>query len=353
MENPVENPVKIAVAGGGYGRKVALPVYQELDEFEPVAVWSRRPERATELAEDAGLELGTADYEELISFPGLEAVHVATPVVTHLHFAVAAARKGLHVLCEKPLADSLAEARQIVEAIRSAGVVGSVGYELRLKETRHRLIEHARDVFGRPRMVAVSLVQSDHADPDSRPRTWVHDATMGGGRLQGYGVHDLDMLLEIMPPVEAVAAVTEVGVPMRVSGGDDELLPVSAEDAYAILLRFTGGGIGVVTLVATARHDRGDVIELHGDEGTVRLDADQRVWWGRAGEELQCEGPLDNSSSAAFQRLALNFWSAIRNGTAADPSLEEGLRVQAVFDAVRIAATERRWVRPEPVTPLG
>lgn len=347
----MDSPVRIAIAGGGYGAKVALPAYQELEEFQPVAVWSRRPERAAELADQAGLDMGTSDFEELLSVPGLEAVHVATPVVTHLPFAVGAARRGLHVLCEKPLGDNLAEARQIAEAIRSAGVVGSVGYELRLKETRQRLIERARDVFGRPRMVTVSLVQSDHADPWSRPRTWVHDATLGGGRLQGYGVHDLDMLLEVLPPVEAVAAATEVGVPMRTSG-DDELLPVTAEDAYAILLRFRGGGLGVVSLVSTARHARGDVIELHGDEGTVRLDADQRVWWGRAGDDLRCEGPLDNSSSEGFKRLARNFWRSIRHGAAPDPSIEEGLRVQAVFDAVRIAALERRWVVPEPVTVL-
>ncbi|HVM15504.1 MAG TPA: Gfo/Idh/MocA family oxidoreductase [Egibacteraceae bacterium] len=145
------DPVKIAVAGGGYGAKVALPAYRELDEFEPVAVWSRRPERAHELARDNGLELGTADYDQLLSFPGLEAVHVATPVATHLPFAVAAARRGLHVLCEKPLAANLAEAQQIVAAVRRAGVVGAVGYELRLKETRRRLVECAREVLGRPR----------------------------------------------------------------------------------------------------------------------------------------------------------------------------------------------------------
>lgn len=347
----VDDPVKIAVVGGGYGAKVALPVYRELEEFQPVAVWSRRPERAHEWAEEADVALGTSDFDELLSVPGLEAVHVATPVVTHVPFTVAAAERGLHVLCEKPLADDLAGARRIAEAIRSAGVVGAVGYELRLKESRQHVIDRAREVLGRLRMASVSLVQSDHADPHSRPHTWVHDATMGGGRLQGYGVHDLDMLLEVLPPVEAVAAATEVGVTVRASG--DDLLPVTAEDAYAILLRFRGGGLGVVNLVSTARHGRGDVIELHGDEGTVRLDADQRVWWGRAGEDLQCEGPLDNSSTEGFKRVAQRFWAAIRKGGAPDPSLGEGLRVQAVFDAVRTADTERRWVRPETVAPFA
>ncbi|MDP9019914.1 MAG: Gfo/Idh/MocA family oxidoreductase [Actinomycetota bacterium] len=344
----MDEPVKIAVAGTGFGRKVALPVYQELEEFEPVAVWSRRAERARDLAEETGVPLGTSDLDELLSVPGLEALHVATPVTTHAEFAIAAAERGLHVMCEKPLANDLAEARRIVDAIRAAGVVGGVDYELRLKDVRRQLIERARQVVGRPRMVSVSLIRSDHADPYTRPHTWVHDATLGGGRLQGYGIHDLDLVLELFPDVEAVAAATEVGVPLRTTG-DDELRPVSAEDAYVVLLRFRGGGLGMVSMAATARHDRGDVLEIHGDEGTVRLDADRQLWWGRAGDELQCEGPLDASSTAAFSRVARSFWSAIREGGVAEPSLDEGLRVQAVFDAARIADAERRWVRPEAV----
>ncbi len=345
----MNEPVKIAIAGGGYGSKVALPAYAELEEFEPVAIWSRRPERARELAADAGLELGTSELDELLSVPGLEAVHVATPVVTHSEFAIAAAEHGLHVMCEKPLGDDLEDARGIVAAIRSAGVVGAVDYGRRMQESRQRLIERAREVVGRPRMASVSLVYADHAEADSRPFTWVHDASLGGGRLQGYGVHDLDLLLELFPEVEAVAAATEVGVPER-PAGEDEMRRVTAEDAYGILLRFRGGGLGLVSLVATAHHKRGDVVELHGDGGTARLDGEARVWWARAGEEeLQCEGPLDASSSEAFKRVAHNFWAAIREGAPADPSLEEGLRVQAIFDAVHKADVERRWVSPEPV----
>lgn len=345
---PVMDPIKIAIAGSGYGKKVALPVYAELEEFHSVACWSRRPEQAKKVAEDFGLELGTSHFEELLSFPGLEAVHVATPVATHVRFAVAAAERGLHVLCEKPLAENLDGARRIAAAIRSAGVVGAVGYGLRMKETRRQLIERSREVVGNSRMVSISLVHSDHADPDSRPYTWVHDAGLGGGRLQGYGVHDLDLLLEIFPQVEAVASVTEIGVPMRTLD-NGQLQRVTSEDAYGILLRFRGGGIGVVSLVATARHPRRDLLEIYGDAGTAKLDPEHRVWWGRAGEELRCTEPLDNSSQTGFKQVARNFWSAVREGAPSDPSLEEGLRVQAVFDAVHIANIERRWVHPEAV----
>ncbi|MGI8728692.1 MAG: Gfo/Idh/MocA family protein [Solirubrobacteraceae bacterium] len=341
----MSDPVRIAVVGGGYGAKVPLPAYSELDEFEPVAAWSRRPERARELASTFDLTLGTAELDELLDHPGLEAVHVAGPVATHAEVAIAAARRGLHVLCEKPLAADLDEALQVVAAIEQAGVVCVVNYGRRMQQTRERLLERVREVLGAPRMVAVSLVHDDHAEPDSRPFTWVQDRAMGGGRLQGYGVHDLDLLLQAFGEVEEVAAATEVGVGERRSQ-DGVAHAVTAEDAYAILIRFRGGGLAQVSLTSTARHKRGDVLELHGAEGTVRLGEDKVLWWGRAGEELRSEGPLPASSKDAFRQVARNFHAAIRDGAPPDPSLREALRVQALLDAIHLADDERRWVKP-------
>jgi predicted dehydrogenase len=344
----MSDPVKIAVIGGGYGAKVPLPAYAELDEFEPVAIWSRRPERARELAEEFGAQLGTADLDELLAHPGLEAVHVAGPVSTHAEHAIAAARAGLHVLCEKPLAASLGEARAVVAAIEQAGVVGAVNYGRRMQQTRARLLECVREVVGRPRMVSISLVHDDHAEPGSRPFTWVQDKGMGGGRLQGYGVHDFDLLIAAFGDVQEVAAATEVGVSPR-EAKDGTTHEVTAEDAYAILIRFAGGGLAQISLTSTARHKRGDVLEFHGDAGSVRLDTDKLLHWGRAGEELHSEGPLQASSKDAFRQVARNFHAAIRDGAQPDPSLQEGLRVQALLDAIHLADDEHRWVTPEAV----
>ena len=343
----MSDPVKIAVVGGGYGAKIPLPAYAELDEFRPVAAWSRRPERARELAEKFELELGTSDIDELLAHPGLEAVHVAGPVSTHAAVAIAAAGRGLHVLCEKPLAFDLDEARAVTTAIDTAGVVCVVNLGRRMQATRARLLECVREVLGRPRMISISLVHDDHAEPGSRPFTWVQDRSMGGGRLQGYGVHDLDLLLEAFGEVDEVAAATEVGVGER-QAKDGTTHEVTAEDAYAILIRFRGGGLAQVSLTATARHKRGDVLEFHGNEGTVRLDADKVLHWGRAGEELQSEGPLKASSKAAFAQVARNFHAAIRQVAPPDPSLGEALRVQALLDAIRLADDQRRWVKPQP-----
>ncbi|MGI8595247.1 MAG: Gfo/Idh/MocA family protein [Solirubrobacteraceae bacterium] len=340
----------MAVAGGGYGAKVPLPAYSELDEFEPVAVWSRHEARARELAEKAGLALATASFEELLDFPDLEAVHVATPVTMHAEMAIAAVQRGLHVLCEKPLASNVEEGRRIAAAASEAGVVCTVNYGRRMQVARTRVIERVREVVGRPRFVSISLVHDDHARPNSRPFSWVSDAELGGGRLQAYGVHDLDLLLSMFE-VESVAAATEVQVPER--DASDGRRTVTAEDAYAMVGRLRGGGLALVSMTAAAAHERGDLIEVHGEEGTVRLDAERRLWSGRAGEELSCEGPLEASSSDAFRGVARAFHAAVREGAEPDPSLDEALRVQALVDAMRQAAEERRWVAVSDVAAAG
>ena len=337
-------PIRIAVAGTGYGTR-ALPVYTDLSEFEPVGVWSRREEPAREAAHDAGIELATTDLDELLDADGLEAVHVAAPVFMHGDVVHAALERGLHVLCEKPVAGDLAEARALAAAVEEAGVVCVVNFTRRYHDTRRRLLELVPEVVGRPRLAQVSLVHTDHATPDARPFTWVQDAELGGGRLQGYGIHDLDLLLLAFGEVASVAAALEVQVTERSDG--ERSRRVTAEDTYALMLRMREGGLATVTMTATARHGRGDLVELHGDRGTARLDAERRLWYGTEGDELRCEGPLDADSKQAFAHVARSFHGAVREKRPPEPSLDDGLRVQALMDAVRRAEAERRWVEVE------
>lgn len=341
MSSPSEQPIRIGIAGTGYGARVALPVYLSLPEFEPVAVWSRRGGRAAEVAEKAGVGCATADLDELLD-SGVEAVHVATPVFMHAGVAQAAAERGLHVLCEKPPASDLDEAARLARAVEQAGVVCMVNLSRRFQEARRRLLAAAAEVVGAVRFAQISLVHDDHATSASRAYSWVSDARLGGGRLQAYGVHDLDLVLQACGPVTSVAAAMDVGVTARSDGADTRR--VTAEDSYALLLRLECGGLAVVTLTATARHRRGDLVEIHGERGSVRLDAERRLWQGLAGEELRCTEPLAADSAQAFAEVARSFHAAVRFGRAAEPSLEYGLRVQALMDAARLAASERRWV---------
>lgn len=340
------NPIKIAMAGTGFGAKVALPVYLDAQEFEPVAVWSHRAQRAREVAELFKLPIATGDMDELLSVPGLEAVHVATPVPLHVDVAEMAAARGLHVLCEKPLASDMADADRIAAAVRAAGVVGVVDFELRHRESRRRLLDQARQV-GRARLISMSLVHADHSTESSRPFTWASDASMGGGRLQAYGVHDIDLLLQIAT-VQEVCAGTDIGVRARLAS-DGTRHEVTAEDAYAVVARLTGGGLAVLSLVATAVHRRGDRIEVYGDSGTALLGEDGVLWSGGPDAPLKQEGPFADDLESAFRHVAIKFHAAVRLGNAPEPSLEDGLRAQAVLDAIRSSAAGAGWVRPDTI----
>ncbi|MHB8657621.1 MAG: Gfo/Idh/MocA family protein [Solirubrobacteraceae bacterium] len=340
-------PVRIGVIGTGYGAKIALPVYRSLAEFEPVAIWSRRAARAAEVAAAAEIPFATDQVEELLALDGLEAVHVASPVAMHAATARAAAARGLHVLCEKPVARDMSEADDLAEAVSRAGVICSVNLARRFQTPRARLIEVTRALLGRPRFAIISLVHEDHATPSTRRFTWAHDAAQGGGRMQAYGAHDLDLVLQALGPVQSVAAALDVQVTQRRDGASQRT--VSAEDTYALLLRLREGGLVTLSMAATAHHGRGDLIELYGDRGTVRLDSERRLWWGREGEDLRCEGPLKSDSAAAFGVVARNFHAAIRQGRPPFPSLLEGRQVQALIDAARLSARQRGWVEVEAV----
>jgi predicted dehydrogenase len=172
---------------------------------------------------------------------------------------------------------------------------------------------------------------------------WRAPSGLWRARSRSAAGDDLDLLLAVLGPIESAAAAAQVQVSQRRDMGG-VLRGVSAEDTYAALLRPAAGGLACVWLAATAQHPRGDQIELYGERGTVKLDDEGRVWWGLAGEELHCEGPLHSDSRAAFAQVARRFHAGIRDGAEPEPSLIDGLRVQAVMDALRTAAEQRCWV---------
>ena len=130
---------------------------------------------------------------------------------------------------------------------------------------------------------------------------------------------------------------------------DGEPRAVTAEDAYVIVVRFRGGGLGQVSLTATARHKRGDVVEVFGAEGTVASMPTSACTGAEPARNCRPRARSRADSKAAYGRVARNLFAAIRDGAPAEPGLQEALRVQALLDAVHRADVERRWVAPERI----
>lgn len=205
-----------------------------LVDAEYVAVCDRELERARSFAQIADLQLATDDPDELISSPLVNAVYVCVPTGEHAALVKKAAAAGKHVFCEKPLARTEAEARELLDIVRAAGVRHQVGLVLRHSPIMLVLKELMSDPeLGRPMAVCFRddqffPIQGHYASD------WRKDAALtGGGTLIEHSIHDVDILTLLMGDVESVRADT------RNFAGHE-----GVEDVAAVTLHFASGATG-------------------------------------------------------------------------------------------------------------
>src|SRR4051812_1306843 len=122
-----DRPIRIGVAGVGFGATVHIPAFQS-EGLEVVAVFSRRLERAQEAASKFGIANVYTDYAEMLARDDLDAVSIVTPVTLHKEMALQALRAGMHVMCEKPFTPTEAEAKEIYEAAQVSGLTHSIAH---------------------------------------------------------------------------------------------------------------------------------------------------------------------------------------------------------------------------------
>src|SRR6188508_1460889 len=125
-ETTRRDAIRVGVVGTGFGSAVHIPALQEIADFEVAAVCSRRPERAHLAAAQFGVKTALSDFREMMRNPDIDAVVIATPPFLHHSMVIAALEEGKHVLCEKPMAKSLAESRDMVKIAERVGVIAMV-----------------------------------------------------------------------------------------------------------------------------------------------------------------------------------------------------------------------------------
>jgi predicted dehydrogenase len=350
----VSAPIPIAVLGTGFGARIQVPGLRASRRFVVTALVGRRPERVRRIAERLGVPHALTSFGEALALPEIAAVSIATPPGTHAEYAIAAVRAGKHVLCEKPMARTVAEADAMQEATRAAGVVGLIDHEFRFEPGRAalgRLL--ARGELGAPRLVTAVANIPLFADAEQPAPAWWFDAAAGGGWIGASGSHLIDALRLWLGEFAAVAALTDT-----FGRGD-------AEDAFSLLFRTVSGAQGVMQQTSVAWGPPYLALRVAGSEATAWIDEDGRLWRaGRDGAAAVVEVPVDlrlppvaappeagpfaARELPAFVRQAERFADAIeRPGTAHDPpaaTFEDGVACQQVMDAARASARHGRWV---------
>jgi predicted dehydrogenase len=322
-----------------------------LVEARYVAVCDRVPQRAEEFARIAELDFWTADADELIASPEVNTVYVCTPTAEHKALVLKAASAGKHVFCEKPLARTLADAREMRDAVRSAGVRHQVGLVLR----HSPIFTVLKDLTSDPKLGRLMAVhfRDDQFFPiqGHYGSTWRGDVAMtGGGTLIEHSIHDLDVMTWLAGDVVSLRAET------RNFAGHE-----GVEDLASVSFRFASGAAGHLMSVWHNVLSRGSgrLLELFFEHGYFTADQDflgairyeSYATAGRAevSEEevlrryLELVGLRGDDLAEATRRYSLEdyfFLRALSEEREPDPGFDVGVRAHELVDAVYRSAAE-------------
>jgi predicted dehydrogenase len=347
--------VRVGVIGVGFGSAVHIPVLKRIPEAEVVAVCARRPDRAHFAAAEHGIKTAVGDFRLLLQDESIDAVVIATPPHLHHQMSLAAIEAGKHVLCEKPLARGLAEARDMIKMAERNGVVAMVNHEFRFLPARARAKELIDEGYlGDPHSASVRAFRSSLNDPQGATWDWLMESAKGGGMLGAAGSHHIDALRWWFGEIKAVAGATATMVKRRRMPESSQMAPVDADDNFALMIRFANGALASIHYSATAPQDTGDEVILSGSEGMLMLRADGVLVGARRGEELR-ELPIParlepeipefaHPSANPTYLLAKTWIHAIQTGAPGSPSFADGVKVQEVLDGVVRSTQLGRWI---------
>ena len=262
-------PIRVGIIGCGMiAKRNHVPGYQRAGGFEIAALCDVIPERMGALRDEFKLDQTAqfADWEALVASGSVDAVSLCTPNDLHHPMTVAACRAGLHVLCEKPMAATLGQATEMIEAARGAGVVLQINQSLRYDATYQTLVDLVRDgAIGEP--IHARCIRGANGTPDigwSPGATWFIQKKHSGGLLLDIGIHMADLLRMLMGNAARVAGLV-----------DTRLEHLDVPDNVSALFRFSDGGTGILELSWTLPGGAG-YLEVYGTKGRIRLGFDNQ-----------------------------------------------------------------------------
>ena len=340
-----------------------------------VALCGRNEAAVREAAASLGWEGYETDYVRMLERDDIGLVDISSSGDTHYEFALAALEASKHVFCEKPLANSLFEAREMMEAAKRAGTVNMVCHNYRrvpAVQLAKKFVDEGR--IGEIRHWRAVYLQDWLLDPRS-PLTWrLRKETGGAGPLADLGSHLVDLAHFLVGPITEVVGVAETFIKQRPLPGTDaespEMGEVTVNEAAAFLARFAGGAIGTFEMspLVPGRKAR-EFFEINGSRGSVLFDLERmnelqvyfedypleasgfRTILVTEPEHPYMEGWWPPGHTIGYEHTFVHTVKDLLDGIAAGkspaPTFEDGYRTQAVLDAVERSAVSRQWTTPE------
>jgi len=352
--------VKVGDVGVGWAGQQHIKAYSAREDVDLVGIAGLEEDSREQLAAEFGVAHSVARWEDLLELDGLEAISVAVPTFLHAPIALAALERGLHVLCEKPIALNGDEAQRMVAAARSAGRVLDVAFNHRRRgdvQKLRGLIEEGR--LGRPYYTKAWWLRRTGIPTLG---SWFTQSSLaGGGPLVDIGVHVLDYALFLLgnPAVKSVSASTYDLLGTNGFGGSRESSKSGAdgdaafdvEDLATVFMRLEDGGTLLLEASWAMHRADGDQFgaTLYGTEGGAEWYVDDYVPVG----SLKLFGDKDGSATTQSFRADIggghpavvgDFVAAVRSGEWAGHDGRAAAQLARVVDAAYQSAREQREI---------
>ena len=348
----MKEKVGIGIIGTGFARRVQIPAFLACANACVVSVASGHVENAESAAREFGIEHFTGDWRATVENENVDLVCIATPPRTHFEMTSVAIAAGKHVLCEKPMAMSVAEALEMTERAREKGALALIDHELRFLHGRRKALAMLRSgMIGKVRHAKANF-RAPHRGDTAAPWNWWSEKAAGGGALGAIGSHIIDSFNWFLETeIAQVFCQLQTHIKARKDAKTCEMRDVTTDDEASLILRFADGDLttdatGSVSISMTEYPKYQNRMEFFGTKGAIRVEARGEVFLGKADAAGWTEIEVDLGKNVAgvpdtgFARGFMNFAPAIveailsgKHAIEHAATFEDGVKVQKVLDA--------------------
>lgn len=380
----------VGMIGYKFMGKAHSHAYRDLSMFFPKvpplvmkAICGRNEQGVQEAMQQFGWESYETDWRQLIARSDIDLIDINAPSNVHKEIAVEAARAGKHLFCEKPLALTLADSREMLEAAEAAGVKHMIGFNYRFAPAvllAKKLIDEGR--IGTIHHFRGQFLQDWIIDPDF-PHVWRLDKSIAGsGALGDLGAHTIDLARFLVGELEEVIGMNKTFVTERpeaasmtglsakgagAGSGNVSKKKVDVDDATLFMAKFANGALGNFESTRfAAGHRCTNFFEINGSKGSVRFDFERmnelEVYFTDDAEDVQGFRRVLATDAAhaymdawwpaghtigyehTFIHEVVELSEAVAEDRQPVPNFVDGVKCQEVLEAVDLSIAERRWV---------
>lgn len=378
--------VRVGMIGYKFMGKAHSQAYRDVNMFFPdtpkvdmTAICGRNAEGVQQAQRQFGWGSYETDWRKLLERKDIDLIDINAPSDAHKEIALAAAAAGKHIFCEKPLALTLADSREMLQAVEKAGVKHMVGFNYRFAPAvrlAKKLVEEGR--LGKIHHFRAWFLQDWIVDPDF-PLVWrLQKEIAGSGSHGDLGAHLIDLAHYLIGGMKEVIGMSETFVkerpmPSSMTGlsakgsKDAPKGPVTVDDATLFLTRFDNGALGSFEATRFAPgHRCTNSFEINGSLGSVKFDFERmnelEVYFTGDAQDVQgfrrviATDPAHAYMDAwwppghtigygqTFTHEVLELMQALEADRQPVPNFTDGVRCQAVLEAVDRSIEQRRWV---------